>query len=388
MQKTNLEGEVFFDSYDISRTSFYCASSFLSLDEEPETNFRILDPQWWTSDMSVSERRKNFVRLMGFDEFVFNKSVDHIDLGRPSESSGAALNSFSATTNGGFGDSHCCIRDLDRGRRFTVHELGENILSTLINEVGSGKFFTLKDFEKILGLSHHALELMQKELAFVDKHAQSFPARKKHISSWWRSLISKRPTTQLCPKDVAIENLQFPRTMKAKVLQHRKSYKELTVLFIGQEIQAHNGLIRTMKFSPSGCYIASGGEYYVVRIWQIKELDAFCKHSMGDCFGKFTDKIDGGKSLFGRKGVNSALIIIPKKVFRIMKTHFQEFHEHTNDILDLSWSTSDCLINCSMDKTVRMWTVGFDGCLQIFQHNDYGKFLYFMQVTSQLVFSP
>ncbi|KAK8953078.1 hypothetical protein KSP40_PGU000056 [Platanthera guangdongensis] len=213
---------------------------------------------------------------------------------------------------------------------------------------------------------------MQKELAFGDKHAQSFPARKKHISSWWRSFISKRPTAKLCRKDVAIENSQFPRTMKAKVLQHRKSYKELTALFIGQEIQAHFGLIRTMKFSPSGCYIASGGEYCVVRIRQIKELDAFCKHSMGDGSGKFTDKIDGRKSLFGRKGVNSAPIVIPKKGFRIMKTHFQEFHGHTRDILDLSWSTSDCLITSSMDKTVRMWTVGFDRCLQIFQHNDYG----------------
>ncbi|KAK8946009.1 hypothetical protein KSP40_PGU008185 [Platanthera guangdongensis] len=306
MQENNLEGEVFFGSNDISRTSFDSASSFLSLDEDPETNFRILDPQCWTSDvMSVSERRKNFVRLMGFDEFVSNKeelsldpietsndiSVDHIDLGRPSES--------------------------------------------------SGKFFTLKDFEKILGLSHHAVELMQKELAFGDKHAQSFPARKKHISSWWRSFISKRPTTQLCQKDVAIENSQFPRTIKAKVLQHRESYKELTALFIGQEIQAHFGLIRTMKFSPSGCYIASGGEYCVVRIRQIKELDEFCKHSMRDGSGKFTDKIDGPKSLFGRKGVNSAPIFIPKKGLRIMKTHFQEFHGHTSDILDLSWSTSD-----------------------------------------------
>ncbi|KAK8953629.1 hypothetical protein KSP40_PGU003402 [Platanthera guangdongensis] len=62
---------------------------------------------------------------------------------------------------------------------------------------------------------------------------------------------------------------------------------------------------------------------------------------MGDGSGKFTDKIDGGKSLFGRKGVNSAPIVIPKKCFRIMETPFQEFHGHTSDILDLSWYTSN-----------------------------------------------
>lgn len=401
MQKTNVEGDVFFDSYDNSRTSVDSISSFFSLDDEPEVNFRILDPHFWTTDvMSVSERRKKFVRSMGFDEFVSSQvesftdpieplndiSAEHIELGRLSENSGAALNSFS-TSDMGFRDSLCCIRDLDSGKRFTVHEPGENGLSTLIKEVGSGKLLTLKDFEKLLGLSCHVLKLMQRELAFGDKSAPSFPARKKQLRSWWKSFISKRPTTRLCRNDVTIKNSQFPLTMTTKVLQHRKSCKELTALFIGQEIQAHKGLIRTMKFSPSGCYIASGGEDCVLRIWRITELEAFCKCSIADASPKFTDNVDRSRSLIGRKGVRSAPIVIPKKGFRIMETPFREFHGHTSDILDLSWSNSDCLITSSMDKTVRMWKVGCDGCLKIFQHNDYVTCIQFNPVDERYFIS-
>ncbi|KAI0507738.1 hypothetical protein KFK09_013866 [Dendrobium nobile] len=402
MQMSNVDGEVFFDSLDNNRNSVDSISSFFSVDEDLETNLRILDPQFWTSDMmSVSERRKNFARLMGFDEFVSSQEVcsldpteplsdisaDQIELERLSESSGAALNSFSTTNDGGVGDSLCCIRDLDSGKKFTVHDTGENGLSALIREAGSGKYLTLKDFEKLLGLSCHVLKLMQREQAFGDKYGQGFSGSKKPLSSWWRRLISKRPTAGFCKNEVSIKNSQVPRPMTTKVQQHRKSCRELTALFTGQEIKAHKGLIRTMKFSPSGCYIASGGEDCVVRIWQIRELEAFCKCSIADGSAKFIGKVDSSKSLTGRKGSDSAPIVIPKKGFRIMETPLQEFHGHTSDILDLSWSNSNCLLTSSMDKTVRMWKVGFDGCLKIFQHNDYVTCIQFNPVDERYFIS-
>lgn len=356
MKKSNVDGEVFFDTLDNIRNSVDSISSFFSVDEDFETNLRIFDPRFWTSDMmSVSERRKNFARLMGFDEFVSSQedfsldqteplcdnSTEHIELERISENCGASLNSLSTTNDMGVGDSLCCIRDLDSGKKFTVHDSEENGLSTLIREAGSGKFLTLKDFEKLLGLSCHVIKLMQREQAFGDKYGQGFLGSKKQPSGWWRRLISRRPTAGLCRNDVSIKNSQQPRTMTTKVLQHRKSCRELTALFMGQEIKAHKGLIRTMKFSPSGSYIASGGEDCVVRIWQIKELEAFCKCSLADASPKVFRKVDDSKSLSGRKGADSAPIVIPKKSFRIIETPFQEFHGHTSDILDLSWSNSN-----------------------------------------------
>jgi hypothetical protein len=33
-----------------------------------------------------------------------------------------------------------------------------------------------------------------------------------------------------------------------------------------------------------------------------------------------------------------------------------------------------CLLSSSKDKTVRLWQVGCDQCLNVFHHNDYGKY--------------
>lgn len=33
------------------------------------------------------------------------------------------------------------------------------------------------------------------------------------------------------------------------------------------------------------------------------------------------------------------------------------------------------LLSSSIDKTVRLWQVGFNGCLKVFSHNNYGECL-------------
>ncbi|KAI8020028.1 putative WD repeat-containing protein C3H5.08c [Camellia lanceoleosa] len=52
----------------------------------------------------------------------------------------------------------------------------------------------------------------------------------------------------------------------------------------------------------------------------------------------------------------------------------QEFHGHTSDVLDLAWSKSNCLLSSLKDKTVRLWQVGCNKCISVFQHNDYGLY--------------
>lgn len=39
----------------------------------------------------------------------------------------------------------------------------------------------------------------------------------------------------------------------------------------------------------------------------------------------------------------------------------------------LVYALLQCLLSSSKDKTVRQWQVGYDQCLNVFHHNNYGK---------------
>uniref|UniRef100_A0A2N9FXT5 Endonuclease/exonuclease/phosphatase domain-containing protein n=1 Tax=Fagus sylvatica TaxID=28930 RepID=A0A2N9FXT5_FAGSY len=110
---------------------------------------------------------------------------------------------------------------------------------------------------------------------------------------------------------------------------------------------------RTSHFSPDGQYLASGGEDGVVCIWRVTSADASYKDLMVE--GNSGIKVKGGKSAFGGIKTSHASILIPDKVFHIEESPLQEFYGHSSDVLDLSWSNSNCLLSSSMDKTVRLW---------------------------------
>jgi len=123
------------------------------------------------------------------------------------------------------------------------------------------------------------------------------------------------------------------------VWQNKKGYLELTALYSEQDIRAHRGLIWTMKFSPDGQYLASGGEDGVVRIWRVTSADASYNYPMvEDDFGV---KVKEGKSIFGGKMTKHATIVIPENVLHIEESPLQEFHGHSSGVLDLSWSNSN-----------------------------------------------
>lgn len=67
---------------------------------------------------------------------------------------------------------------------------------------------------------------------------------------------------------------------------------------------------------------------------------------------------------------DSACIIFPPKVFRLLEKPLHEFHSHEGEVLDVSWSKHNYLLSSSVDKTVRLWQVGHECCLKVFSHSN------------------
>ncbi|KAI9071048.1 hypothetical protein K1719_025975 [Acacia pycnantha] len=338
---------------------------------------------WVRSPGSVQERRSKFMKWMGLgsDRSALENSVDR---GRIEDNSGVV------TRTSGFEGEFCSSRSSmscwstenlseECGLSWDK-EMGDN------REMGSDQLAVSEEPEDSTKVSgeHPSFEhLMGKELEDTKV--------KRARGGWFRRL---RSITCMIEGQVGGDKVRQESTSgisgfrirRVKVRQFRKQMKELSALYMGQDFQAHEGSISAMKFSPDGQYLASAGEDGIVRLWKVVEAERcnkidtpelhpsciyFSVNNLSELKPLYMDKEKMSKGGSLRKTSDSACIVLPPKVFRLLERPLHEFHGHEGEVLDLCWSNNNHLLSSSVDNTVRLWRVGYDHCLKVFPHNNY-----------------
>nr|GMC66922.1 WD repeat-containing protein 44-like isoform X1 [Ipomoea batatas] len=306
------------------------------------------------------------------DEFSFSQS----SVSGSSEESGSHANFIFGS------DNTDCEMDCN------VRSLAEHLMSSSRPNVGVEQLLMSEDFENHLCESHSAQKPRQRESPVNGKVRTILKRVKIHCLNRLRSLRhlmnSEGKTENL--KSNASSPIDGTGVQRVKVHHCRKNSKELSALFMGQDIPAHDGSILTMKFSLDGQYLASAGEDKILRVWQvvadersndfdIPELDPSCLYFSVNHLSQLTpvatEKERIHRLMGIRKPADSACVIFPPKVFRIQENPLHEFHGHCAEILHLSWSKNNLLLSSSIDKTVRLWKVGLNQCLRVFSHSNY-----------------
>lgn len=283
------EGEEFFDTADYLSLD----DSNFTKEEDIELENSNLSYEIWSGEpKSVKERRESFLRRMGF-----------LESERIEECSGA-VSCSSVEEN-----VDCCSRELNGEANCMADELDHDRLD---NMESANYPLSVEQFG-------HGQARVHDECKKVDVNKKL---------KWWKSVKNKK-------KSVAKKS----KGSRMKVHQNKKKCMEFTAVYVEQEIQAHDGLIWTMKFSPDGQYLASGGEDGVVRVWRVRTVDASYKNLCHE--SNFHSQRMGKKSSFGMKKSSQASVIIPDKVFEFEEFPLHEFHGHTDDVLDLAWSNSN-----------------------------------------------
>ncbi|KAL5994528.1 hypothetical protein ACLOJK_024581 [Asimina triloba] len=289
----------------------------------------------------------------------------------------------------------CTIKNLDNGKEFVVNEFGEDGMWNKLREVATGRQLTREEFEMSVGHSPIVQELMRRQnfeeslgcgkKDDLDSSGNSGGSKSKKKGNGWlksikyvaNTITGYRERRSSDERDTSSEkggrrsssatddsqDISFHTPERTKVRNYGKPYKELTALYMNQEIQAHNGSIWSIKFSLDGRYLASAGEDRVIHIWQVVECER-----KGDLL---TERLEDGnlnqlftvngspeptmitsntenqlekkrrpKVSYSRKSLHLDHVVVPENVFGLSERPICSLKGHLADVLDLSWSKS------------------------------------------------
>ncbi|KAK7090866.1 hypothetical protein V1264_010610 [Littorina saxatilis] len=184
------------------------------------------------------------------------------------------------------------------------------------------------------------------------------------------------------------------KIFKIKSSSNNKGPYDFSQPNLMQELSGeHIGAIWTMKFSPCGKLLATGGQDGILRVWVLKSCFGYFEDirrkyedvrispsqseeslNTTSCEGSATASAAAGASpgqstLDPLKELNQEQEDDPMAPF--MSKPFCTYKGHTADLLDVSWSKNYFILSSSMDKTVRLWHISRRECLCTFQHIDF-----------------
>ncbi|CAF2557183.1 unnamed protein product [Rotaria sp. Silwood2] len=170
--------------------------------------------------------------------------------------------------------------------------------------------------------------------------------------------------------------------LKYKASRYLKEHTQFDKTQLLQTIvNAHDGPIWCMKFSPDGYLLATGGQDCLLKIWALK---AARPHF--DDFSRLTSNPSKQQSEILRNRfyefhhnilsepitpTNNAKLGLNEMQVPLYAKPFSELVGHQAPVLDVAWSKSLFLLSSSMDKTVRLWHLTRLECLCYFLHVDF-----------------
>lgn len=263
--------------------AYFDTTDYLMFEEE-SSDYDI----WLREPLSVEERRKSFFVEMGFSERSISGETEAVEMERVDESSGESID----------------VDSLLVDRRKSNSEANCSVDYSGLD----------MDMEEVMILDEEC-EMKQFEASVISKKK-----KKKNVMRWLRSFSHK------LKKNHAPDESKDSKPVAMRVERNRKLWTECSAVYAGQVVKAHDGLIWTMKFSPDGRFLASGGEDGLVCIWRLTMVDASFKPEEC-CYGSHTD----------------TSIVVPDKVLHIGDAPLQRLKGHRGDVLDLAWSNSNVI---------------------------------------------
>ncbi|XP_066348602.1 uncharacterized protein [Miscanthus floridulus] len=334
---------------------------------------------WSGSLDSVCQRRERFMRSMGLECCPAPLQADAVATVGDVEKEEEAVPEFGRLWSQS--DENDCSMS-----SWSTEETGSSVDGVSDDNSVSGS--SRDDASSKVGRSFSSLSFIQRLMSRSGKLSGVPKSIERRRNGWLRRLglragILDHGGDEASTSSSESEQNRGGRYERVKVRCYRKRSKELSAVFQGQVIKGHFGAILTMKFSPDGQFLASGGEDGVVRVWGVTQSED-CKIPMDDpsCVYLKAHRQSGlapvdsdSEKKCKVKGVkqsaDSACVVIPTMVFQISEEPLHEFRGHSGDVLNLSWSNNKRLLSSSTDKTARLWEIGSANCITVFPHSNF-----------------